>query len=508
MEPTSVLVVGAGPTGLTLACGLLQYGVDICVVDQAAGAATASRALGLQVRGAEVLDRVGALGDISDRAVKALNAHIDADGTVLTLPIGRGTRDGRQTMFISQADIEAELRRRLIELGGQVKWATELVEIHDSGDGVVATVRDSTGDHTVHTCWLVGTDGAHSTTRTLSGIGFPGTALYDRVLLADVCVDWGLDREGTTVWIRGSDLFAVMPLPGSDDWRLFASIPEDFPEPVSADDVIAAFAPKLQEFAGYDATALRSVGWTSVFRINRRLADNYRKGRVFLAGDAAHVHSPLGGQGMNIGIGDAENLAWKLALVANGIVSGFPADSLLNSYQAERRPQAEDVLKTTTGALEVIVGRGFRARLLRALLFPLTRLRWVQRRMWYAMSQLGISYRGGPLASRFPVAARRPRAGDRVQDVACHTYGGGRTRLYAELRGHWAILAPDLGTAEDLAAKVQELGIPVAPLCPENGRLSSALLVRPDGHLGWRGTHGEDMVGWLQRCIVGKERPG
>jgi 4,5-epoxidase len=116
MERTSVLVVGAGPTGLTLACSLLQRGVDIRIIDQATGAATASRALGLQVRGAEVLDRVGALADIPDRAVKALNAHIDADGTVLTLPIGRGSRDGRQTMFISQADIEAELRRRLTEI--------------------------------------------------------------------------------------------------------------------------------------------------------------------------------------------------------------------------------------------------------------------------------------------------------------------------------------------------------------------------------------------------------
>ena len=508
MEQTGVLVVGAGPTGLTLACGLLQHGVNIRIVDQAPAAATASRALGLQLRGAEVLDRVGALADIPDRAVKALNAHIDVDGTALTLPIGRGSRDGRQTMFISQAEIEAELRRRLTELGRQVEWTTELVDIHDRGSDVVATVRDSTGDHTVRSGWLVGTDGAHSATRRLSGIGFPGTALYDRVLLADVRVDWGLDREGTTVWIRGGDLFAVIPLPGSDDWRLFASIPEDFPEQASADDVIAAFAPKLRQFTGYDAAALKAVGWTSVFRINRRLVDSYRKGRVFLAGDAAHIHSPLGGQGMNTGIGDAENLAWKLALVARGTVSGPAADRLLDSYQAERRPQAEDVLKTTTGALEAIVGRGLRAWLMRALFFPLTRLRSVQHRMWYAMSQLGISYRGGPLASRSRMAVRRrPRVGDRVPDVACQTDGGGSTRLYAELRGHWALLAPNLDTAMELAADAEQLGIPAVALCPADGRHSSALLVRPDGHLGWRGTHRQDMVGWLQRCVVGGKPP-
>ena len=149
MEQASVLVVGAGPTGLTLACCLLQQGVAIRIVDQAVAPATASRALGLQIRGAEVLDRVGALADIPDRAVKALNAHIDADGAALTLPIGRGSADGRHTMFISQAEIEAELRRRLTELGGHVEWATELVDICDDGDGVVATVRDSLGNRTV-----------------------------------------------------------------------------------------------------------------------------------------------------------------------------------------------------------------------------------------------------------------------------------------------------------------------------------------------------------------------
>jgi 4,5-epoxidase len=507
MKRTSVLVVGAGPTGLTLACGLLQHSVDIRIVDQAAGPATTSRALGLQLRGAEVLDRAGALADIPDRAIKALNAHIDIDGTTLTLPIGRGSPDGRQTMFVSQAAIEAELRRRLTELGGHVEWATELVDIHDDIAGVVATVRDSSGDHMVSSGWVVGADGVNSATRRLSGIGFPGTHLYDRVVLADVQVDWGLDRDGTTIWIRNGDLFAVIPLPGSDDWRLFASIPEDFPEHASGDEVIAAFAPKLRRFTGFAATDLRAIGWTSVFRINRRIVDSYRKGRVFLAGDAAHVHSPLGGQGMNTGIGDAENLAWKLALVARSTVAGLAADRLLDSYQTERRPQAEEVLKTTTGALEAIVGQGSRARLMRALYFRLTRLRWVQHRMWYAMSQLGISYRGGPLASRFPVAVRRPRAGDRVPDLICQTDRGERTRLYAELRGHWAIVGPDFTTAVDLAARTQQLGIPVVALRPVDDQLSTALLVRPDGHLGWRGSRGQDMVEWLKRCVVGGKPP-
>ena len=133
---------------------------------------------------------------------------------------------------------------------------------------------------------------------------------------------------GTTIWSRGEEMFAVIPLPGSDQWRLFASIPEGFPEQASDQDVIAAFDPMLRRYAGTNAAALRSIGCPSVFCMNRRLADTYRKQRVLLGGDAAHIHSPLGGQGMNTGIADAENLAWKLALVVAGVAAG----RLLDSY--------------------------------------------------------------------------------------------------------------------------------------------------------------------------------
>jgi FAD binding domain len=168
---------------------------------------------------------------------------------------------------------------------------------------------------------------------------------------------------------------------------------------------------------------------------------------------------------MNTGIGDAENLAWKLALVVQGAVSGSAADRLLDSYQAERCPQAEDVLKSTTGALDAIVGSGLRARLTRAVFFPLTRLGPVQRPMWYGMSQLGVSYRGGPLAPQSRLGVRRGlRPGDRVPDIACQTSRGEPTRLYVELRGYWAVLAPDLATADDLATRAQQLGIPVVAL--------------------------------------------
>lgn len=510
VEHATVLVVGAGPTGLTLACSLRNHGVEVRVADCAAGPATSSRALGLQPRGAEVLDRVGALADLADRAVKALTVHIHANGAELTLPIGRGSPDGRQTMFISQADIEAELRRRLMELGGKIEWNTELVGVEQDATGVVATIRDTgaTGarrEQELRCDWLIGADGAHSAVRELSGIGFPGTTLYDRMLLADVRVDWALDREGTTIWTRGGELFAVIPLPGSDQWRLFASIPEGFPEPASDHDVIAAFDPLLRRYVGTDGAALRSIGWTSVFRMNRRLADTYRKQRVLLGGDAAHIHSPLGGQGMNTGIADAENLAWKLAVVA----AGAAGDGLLDSYEAERRPLAEDVLKTTTAAAVTILAPGVLARLRREALFRLMQRPAVQRRMWYSMSQLGVSYRGGPLACtrRLTVGGRRPRPGDRVPDVGCQSADGQSTRLYAELRGQWAVVCADNAEAERLAAAARaRLGVAVVALRPRGGDPSGAWLVRPDGHLGWRGRDLEGMTSWLDTAILGRDR--
>jgi 2-polyprenyl-6-methoxyphenol hydroxylase-like FAD-dependent oxidoreductase len=479
MPNTSVLVVGAGPTGLTLACGLLSHGVAVRVVDAAAGPAVTSRALGLQPRGQEVLDRLGALAGLPARSIALHRVVVHVGGReIATLPVGMPTRrvpragladrrtnrhhdsnPGRaldRGLIVSQAEIEGELRRRLAELGGTVEW------------GVPVTDLDA-----VDADWIVGCDGAHSAVRKAAGIGFPGVPLVERFLLADVRVALPLPRDGVAVWLDGDSMLGAFPLPGDDVWRLMA--PD--PDPASEPDPLAVLTEQVARRTGI-TTAVEPL-WTSTFRFHRRLADTYRHGRVLLAGDAAHIHSPFGGQGLNTGIGDAENLAWKLAMV----ISGRAAPELLDTYEAERRPVAAEVLASTSGMTTTLLGGSLAARLVRDhVLVPLMNLPPVQRLIWEQASQLLVSYRRGPLGGR---SLRGPRPGDRVPDVPCRRADGSPTRLHAELGSGWAVLGPD-GAVLDACAAVADplLGL-VARLAVAR---SDVLLVRPDGHLAWRGT--------------------
>ncbi|GAA2780844.1 FAD-dependent monooxygenase [Saccharopolyspora taberi] len=480
-----VLVAGAGPAGLALACGLRQHGTAVRVVDRAAGPATTSRANILHARGVEVLNRLGALGDLRERSVAAMRLTMHLDGSpVATIRFGEVEGAQLSALLVSQAEIEAELRRRLAELGVEVEWDSAVVDAVQDADGVTATL--STGE-TVRTGWLAGCDGAHSRVRELAGIGFPGVPLADQWLLADVHADWDRDRSGSAGWLHRDGLFVAMPMrePGGRDdlWRLMCDVPLSGNR-LGDGEIVDRMRRLLVERTGQAGVRIRDAKWVSSFRIHRRLAETYRNGRVLLAGDAAHIHSPFGGQGMNTGIGDAENLAWKLALVVDGTAS--PA--LLDTYEAERRPLAEEVLRGTTFNTKVLLGGGAVTRFARdRVLTPLLKLPAVQRAGTNIASQLLVSYRRGPLGSgRGP----RPRPGDRVRDFEC-LRDGARTRLHTELRGHWAVVGH---------ASAELLGEHVVALEPTGS--GDVLLVRPDGHLAWRGRNPADLERWLRSALT------
>lgn len=502
MDSADVLVAGAGTTGLTLACGLLMSGVRVRVIDRAAGPAVTSRALVLQARGAEVLDRLGALGDLRQRAIpiQRITAYARSRRPA-TIRIGDFSAAARP-LVVSQAEIEAVLRDRLAELGGGVEWDTELVDADQDGSGVTARL---TGQDDVRVGWLAGCDGAHSRVRKLAGIEFPGAPVAERFLLADAYLDWDTGRDGTLAWLHRDGVLAAFPLPddtgGGTLWRLLADLAPgpDLDGQAALDECRRLLADR----AGRTDVTIRGARWTSTFRIQRRLAEAYRNGRLLLAGDAAHIHSPVGGQGMNVGIGDAENLAWKLAAVINGQA----AEPFLDTFQAERRPVAAGVLSTTTNATRVLLGGGRLTRLLRdRVAVPLAGLPPVQRRGAAIASQLGVSYRRGPLGSRQPGRPYWPgtglRPGDRVPDVTCFRADGRGTRLYAELGGHWALLHAD-GEGRDCAAVIREhLGDRLTTLTAPDQRRGELLLIRPDAHLAWRGRPAPEKTGtWLRHAL-------
>ncbi|MGH3086019.1 MAG: FAD-dependent monooxygenase [Rubrobacteraceae bacterium] len=500
-EAADVLVVGADPTGLALACALLMHGVSVRVVDKAPHPATTSRANILHARGVEVLDRLGALGDLPERSVSALRVRFHVNGRLLaTLRFGdTGRGGGRPALVVGQAEIEAGLRHRLAELGGGIEWDTELSDATQKDDGVTAMLGDG---RTVRAGWLIGCDGAHSRVRKLAGIGFPGAPVAERFILADVHADWEADRFATAGWYHRDGLLFAMPMrdaEGDDLWRLMADVPLEG-ERFGEGEILDTFHRHFPERAGVTDLHIRDAVWTSNFRIHRRLADEYRRGRMLLAGDAAHIHSPTGGQGMLTGIGDAENLAWKLALV----IGGRADETLLDTYQAERRPLAADVLSGTTASVQLQTGNGPFVRFLRdRVVVPLLDKPWVQRKLTFGASQLGVSYRRGPLAPRAIPFGRRPRPGDRVEDVECLRLDGMRTRLHAELGGRWVLMAED-GSADDCVATAgKKLGDSLVELAPLDGDSGEVMLVRPDAHLAWRGRpdDSEGLGRWLEGAL-------
>ena len=484
MGDTDVLVVGAGPTGLTLACSLRLHAVSVRVVDRAAGPATTSRANFLHARGSEVLGRLGALGSLPDESLRAMRiTNYLGERPMMTLEFGDPKmRTAAPPMVVSQAKVEATLRDRLAELGVVPEWGNGLAGLRQDDDGVVAELEDGAR---LQARWVVGCDGTSSTTRRLAGIDFPGVKLTERFLLADLHLDWDLDRSGTTGWVHPDGLIGVMPMPDdrgrneqgrNDLWRLFAYDPGHDDRP-SQTEIMERVAQLIPERTGRHPE-IGAAEWLSVFTVHRRLATTYRHGRVLIAGDAAHAHAPFGGQGMLTGIGDAENLAFKLALVIQGLAD----DPLIDTYEAERRPLATGVLRGTSAATRMNLADNRIARFIRDRIAPrLFSPAPVQRWITYTASQLWVSYRKGPLGGRGP----KPRAGDRIPDRACRREDGTDTLLHRELGGRWALLLPVTPTcAHTIGVARSHLGDHVAVLRYDG---PEAMLVRPDAHLAWRG---------------------
>lgn len=487
-----ILVVGAGPTGLALAIHLALHHVPVRVIDAAPGPATTSRALGLQSRGIEVLERIRGLGDLRQRSRSLLTMYYnDGPKTRLTLHVGRAVAGlPKPTLLISQAAVEGVLRERLAELGVSVEWSTRLVDIVQTGERVTAHCLVSGAaaaeeEQAIEVAWLIGCDGAHSAVRHLAGIEFPGTQLIDRLLMIDAKADWPYDPDGSVTWMDTNRMLSVSALPDGV-WRIFVEPGVEVPKNLTEDQIVEHVVAEFTRRSELPPSSITEVQWATEFRIHRRLAERYRRGRVLIAGDAAHIQSPSGGQGQNTGLGDAENLGWKLAMVAAG-----RADlRLLDSYEQERRPLAAKVLAATSRAVGIMLPDRHWKRMLRDLVvMPAFRIPALQRRLWQIASQLNISYRRGPLAARSSRFASRPRAGDRMPDLLCQDADGADSPVHAALDGRWAVIAADQNTADRQRAAVtallgQDQVITLVPVTPWSG---DAVLVRPDGHVGWRG---------------------
>ena len=394
-----VLIIGAGPTGLTMACELLRRGINCRIIDKAAAAGTSSRAMGVQPRTLEVFDNMGIIEQVLSRGVTDREIRVyERDRLLLHMNFNFLASDAipyPYGVMLPQNVTEELLIELLHQEGGTVERLKEMTELRQDPEHVTITVHNLQDDtyEELQTQWLIGCDGVHSRVRKVLGLAFEGSTYDDEYLLGDVELDWKRSPENVYVWMHRNGQFGAFPLP-NNTWRLLATIPttngEDAPRAS-----VEIFQRLMQERTGDNTTTISHPTWMSNFKINRRMVNTYRIQRVFLVGDSAHAHSPFGGQGMNTGIQDAFNLGWKLALV----IKGQANDTLLDTYQEERLPIARKVLADTHQHTKIFFANNLFSRLLRNhVVIPLFKREFVQRRILWRASELGINYRTSMLS--------------------------------------------------------------------------------------------------------------
>jgi 2-polyprenyl-6-methoxyphenol hydroxylase-like FAD-dependent oxidoreductase len=519
-----VLIVGAGPTGLALAIQLQAFGARFRIIDRLHDRTHESRALGVQARTLELLQMFGlgetlvARGNTSTR----LKLHLEGR-TVATATLGDiGAVDTRFPfiLFVSQAETEAVLINHLVASGCVIERGIELVAFDLASDGVECTLRQDDGhSERVRPRFLVGCDGAHSAVRKGSGISFEGGSYPQDFALGDVEADGPLEPNAVNSFAGGGGLAMFFPLGRPTTWRVIAMAADrqaQSPAPSSAGtigDLSLSEVQALVDPPTGGAVRLCDPVWLTRFHLHHRQTASYRKGNVFLAGDAAHIHSPVGAQGMNTGIQDAWNLGWKLGLVVRGLAES----GLLDTYDAERWPVGQFLLRYTDRLFSTLT-RAMSDRPLaawtRRIVVPhvaphIFGSQWVRRTTFAFVSELGIRYRKSPaVAEGEPRQRAGPRAGDRLPDAEVLVNGqsaylqqsvaGPRlalllcgdpsrwdTRELDRLRGHYARVMStyNLSAFGSEGTLVDEKGNAFARL---GVRDAAQYLIRPDGYIAFR----------------------
>ena len=490
---TDVLIIGAGPTGLGLACQLERFGVAYRILDKKEGTTPFSKALGVQARTLEIYDQMGLAQPLIDigRLVSRVNLYVNGElkGEGEYGEIGKGMSPFPFLLFAEQGRHEKLLYEYLLSKGKSVNWSTEIVGLAQDADGVTATVKSGSGEpQQVRARYLVGCDGAKSFVRhALPNTAFEGSTFERMFYVADVRIDWEYADDAVMVCLMKDNILVFFPMDGEKKFRIVGTFPEEF----AKDEGTVLYDEIEEQIKSVSNLTLdiTEVEWFSTYRVHSRHVNRFSEGRCFLAGDSAHIHTPAGAQGMNTGIQDGYNLAWKLAFVLRGANA-----KLLDTYNEERLPNAVSLLKTTDNFFRLAASSEPIVSYLRMHVFPhlagmAFKFDAFKKFLFPRISQIGINYRGSSLSVHGDDLGAAVSAGDRMPYFEIDgnniykrftspkfhliTFHDGQTELSAEGLTHERLSIMDLHS------------MPLFPHVREAFGVDTAfrVLLRPAGHI-------------------------
>lgn len=476
MTDTDILIAGAGPTGLMLALRLAHYGVPLRIIDSKSGPGEASRAMVVQARTLEFYQQLGLADKLVERGIQIDSIHFNEDGRDLaSLSWGDAGKDITPFPYVlsfPQDDHEHFLVEQLSALGISVEWGVGLKRFTEDNESVLVTLEKDGIESSCKARYLCSCEGARSVVRKQLDIGFPGGTYNQLFYVADVALE---GSPPTNAYLNAGkhNLVFMAPVRSSGMWRLIGVVPPELEgkEGLAFEDL----RPSAEKMLGM---TVGQANWLSTYRVHHRVAEHFRVGRAFLLGDAGHLHSPAGGQGMNTGMGDAVNLAWKLA----DVLQGRAPQALLDSYETERIAFARKLVETTDKAFEGMVGEGWRSAFLRNWMLPhlapaLSHLNVFRRSLFETLSQTRIKYRDSALSDGH---VGELRGGDRMPWTGDNFAHASSMLWHLEIYGE---------VSDEFASEAKKRGLPIETFAfthhaKSNGlRMNAAYLVRPDAHI-------------------------
>lgn len=497
-----VLIVGAGPTGLMAAAQLLRLGIQPRIIEANAGPTLQTRALGVQARSMEIYRQMGLEKEVFARGIPAKFATIFTEqgrlGQLSMEHIGAGLSAYPYMFILPQDQNELVLNDDLIRHGLHVQWGTSLKEIKNTSNGTRVTLETPTGLETADYRYVIGADGPRSTVRQSLNIGFEGSTYEHKFFVADLSAEGELVNGSLNLFLSNKYfVLALFPLPGAKRFRLIGLLPDDLAQKETP--TFEELHPKLREMVG-GRMQFNDVSWFSTYKVHHRVAAQFKKGHCFLVGDAAHIHSPIGGQGMNTGLQDAYNLAWKLALVLRGQAN----EQLLETYHDERYLNAKSLINTTDRAFGFLVSPNPLIGFARDWLIPrvapyLLKNKSVQRKFFLTISQTALNYRNHKLSTSLlegsvKAGDRFPWFVDNAQDVFQKMTG---THFTLFALGNW-----QAGQLEAFRSSfLESVLISNRAAYTPTGLSEGLYLVRPDGYIGLTTNNPDEIRRYLTQNI-------